>query len=79
MAKSKSKTFFLCRNCGSMHVKWLGKCPDCGTWDSLEEVAKATEDLHKPRALTVGRLASESPWLTVTRIWRQSVVREFPC
>jgi DNA repair protein RadA/Sms len=54
---AKSKTFFLCRNCGSMHAKWLGKCPDCGTWDSLEEVAKATEDPHKPRALTVGRMA----------------------
>ena len=56
MAKSKHNTFFLCRNCGSMHAKWLGKCPDCGTWDSLEEVAKATEDPHRPRALTVGRL-----------------------
>jgi DNA repair protein RadA/Sms len=61
MAKSKAKTFFLCRNCGSMHAKWLGKCPDCGTWDSLEETAKATEDPHKPRALTVGRLAAEAP------------------
>ncbi len=34
----------------------MGKCPDCGTWDSLEEVAKATEDPHRPRALTVGRV-----------------------
>jgi DNA repair protein RadA/Sms len=44
-----------------MHAKWLGKCPDCGTWDSLEEVAKASEDPHKPRALTVGRLQGERP------------------
>src|SRR6185295_12085598 len=57
MAKSKAKTFFLCRNCGSMHAKWLGKCPDCGTWDSLEEVAKATADPHRPKALTVPRMA----------------------
>jgi DNA repair protein RadA/Sms len=56
MAKSKTKTFFLCRNCGSMHAKWLGKCPDCGTWDSLEETAKASEDPHKPRALTTPRI-----------------------
>ena len=61
MAKSKAKTFFLCRNCGSMHTKWLGKCPDCGTWDSLDEVAKATDDPHRPKALTVGRLESEGP------------------
>ena len=39
-----------------MTPKWMGKCPDCGTWDSLEEVAKATEDPHRPRALTVGRV-----------------------
>ncbi len=48
---AKTKTYFLCRNCGSMHPKWLGKCPDCGTWDSLEEVSKATEDPHRPKAL----------------------------
>jgi DNA repair protein RadA/Sms len=60
MAKSKTKTYFLCRNCGSMHPKWMGKCPDCGTWDSLEEVVKATEDPHRPRALTVGRIGPAS-------------------
>ncbi len=59
MAKSKVKTFYICRNCGSMHAKWLGKCPDCGTWDSLEETAKPTEDPHRPRALTVSPLTAE--------------------
>ncbi len=44
-----------------MHIKWLGKCPDCGTWDSLEETAKATADPHRPPALTVAPLPSESP------------------
>src|SRR5579862_5364240 len=53
MTKSKHRTFFLCRHCGAMHPKWLGKCPDCGTWDSLEEVAKPTDDPHRPHALTV--------------------------
>ncbi|MGN6370641.1 MAG: DNA repair protein RadA [Phycisphaerae bacterium] len=55
---AKSKTYFLCRNCGSMHPKWLGKCPDCQAWDSLEEVTKATEDPHRPKALTTPRLSS---------------------
>src|SRR5260221_1510932 len=35
MAKAKSQ--FLCNSCGSVHPKWMGKCPDCGTWDALEE------------------------------------------
>jgi DNA repair protein RadA/Sms len=56
----KAKTYFLCRNCGSMHMKWLGKCPDCQAWDSLEEVTKATEDPHRPKALTTPRLSTMS-------------------
>lgn len=35
MAKIKSK--FVCQNCGYFSVKWLGKCPECGTWDSMVE------------------------------------------
>jgi DNA repair protein RadA/Sms len=34
---AKSRVQFLCNTCGSVHPKWMGKCPDCGTWDSLEE------------------------------------------
>jgi DNA repair protein RadA/Sms len=34
---AKVRTTFICRSCGSVHPKWMGKCPDCGTWDSLEE------------------------------------------
>lgn len=51
MAKSKSRTQFLCNHCGSVHPKWLGKCPDCGTWDSLEEYKAPTVDTRKPGAL----------------------------
>jgi len=28
---------FVCRSCGGVQARWLGKCPDCGSWDSLEE------------------------------------------
>ncbi|MDA0803622.1 MAG: DNA repair protein RadA [Planctomycetota bacterium] len=28
---------FLCKECGGVHLKWSGKCPDCGAWDTLEE------------------------------------------
>ncbi len=33
---SKTKQQFICRTCGSVHARWLGRCPDCGTWDALE-------------------------------------------
>lgn len=34
---SKSKTRYVCSNCGSAQPKWMGKCPDCGEWNSLIE------------------------------------------
>jgi DNA repair protein RadA/Sms len=41
---AKPRTQFLCNHCGSVHPKWLGKCPDCGTWDALEEYKAPTPD-----------------------------------
>lgn len=34
---SKTKTKFICHNCGAETPKWMGKCPNCGEWNSLEE------------------------------------------
>src|SRR6266700_323482 len=35
----KLRTKFLCQQCDAEQSKWVGKCPDCGAWNSLEEVA----------------------------------------
>jgi DNA repair protein RadA/Sms len=42
MAKVRKQ--FLCNHCGSVHGNWLGKCPDCGTWDSLEQYTPPAGD-----------------------------------
>ncbi len=34
---SKIKTFYQCQSCGYGSPKWLGKCPDCGSWNSFVE------------------------------------------
>lgn len=34
---AKYKTVFSCQNCGYQAPKWLGKCPDCGSWNSFVE------------------------------------------
>ncbi len=34
---AKAKKVFVCRSCGAVQSRWVGKCPDCGTWDSLDE------------------------------------------
>src|SRR5438105_1863234 len=33
----KAKTIFSCQQCGYQSPRWLGKCPDCGQWNSLVE------------------------------------------
>lgn len=33
----KTKTIYTCQSCGTQSPKWLGKCPDCGSWNSFAE------------------------------------------
>ena len=35
---AKSKTAYVCNECGSDYSKWQGQCNDCGTWNSLSEI-----------------------------------------
>ena len=43
------KTIYCCQTCGYQTPKWMGKCPDCGTWDSFveERLAKADPASNK--------------------------------
>ncbi len=43
MSKSKGqKTVFFCTNCGNESSRWMGKCPQCGEWNSMiEEVVSS--------------------------------------
>jgi DNA repair protein RadA/Sms len=34
---AKTRTIYVCQQCGAQQSRWMGKCPDCGTWDSLVE------------------------------------------
>lgn len=38
MAKTKYR--FVCQSCGYVSAKWLGRCPECGGWDTLVEEAE---------------------------------------
>src|SRR5690349_5171914 len=54
----KTKTVFSCQECGAQSQKWLGRCPDCGAWNSLVEeraadTAVATSEAQKRYSLAV--------------------------
>jgi DNA repair protein RadA/Sms len=34
---AKSKTQFICQNCGTVHSRWAGKCDGCGAWNTIIE------------------------------------------
>jgi DNA repair protein RadA/Sms len=63
---AKSKTQFICQNCGTVHSRWAGKCDGCGAWNTIIEEdptggigggpAKAPK---KGRAVTLTTLSGE--------------------
>ncbi len=44
-----TNTVFVCQNCGHQSGKWLGKCPECGEWNSLVEERARASQKGKPR------------------------------
>lgn len=56
---AKSRTQFVCQNCGASYPKWTGKCDNCGEWNTLVE--QAPTDSGKSavaRGATSGRILS---------------------
>ncbi|HOI82800.1 MAG TPA: DNA repair protein RadA [Campylobacterales bacterium] len=42
---AKQKTLFECQACGYQSAKWIGKCPNCGAWESFLEVKEKDLEL----------------------------------
>ncbi len=55
---AKPRTIFACKSCGCVQTKWLGKCPDCNTWDSLEAQRVEIKSKVDPRGAAVAAWGS---------------------
>lgn len=51
---AKSRTQFVCQNCGAVYSKWTGKCENCGEWNTLVEQAAPTGKSVVARAAGTG-------------------------
>jgi DNA repair protein RadA/Sms len=51
----KIKTFFQCQACGFTSPKWLGKCPDCGGWNSFAEEKRERSGRHTSLVKNLGK------------------------
>ncbi len=45
---AKTRTHFSCQKCGYQSAKWLGKCSDCGGWNTLVEEAEVKDSDKRP-------------------------------
>lgn len=52
---AKSKTMYVCGECGYTTPKWLGKCPDCGKWNTFAEEVQQPEVEEKKLKRAPGR------------------------
>lgn len=57
MAKAKQKTMWFCSSCGADSPKWVGKCPECGAWNTMVEEKISTS---APTASSAIPLSSRS-------------------
>ena len=71
MAKKKTTTFE-CQHCGEQSVKWLGKCPSCGGWDSFYELTSTQVEQSKK----ISKLSTEKIKATpITQVQQDNVQR----
>lgn len=74
---AKIKTVFECQACGNQQSKWVGKCPQCGAWDSFLELnaqqVETLKEISKSSAKpSLAKQISEIEIEKVTRISTQN-------
>ena len=74
---AKTKTVFECQACGNQQSKWVGKCPQCGAWDSFLELnaqqIETLKEISKSSAKpSLAKQISEVEIEKITRISTQN-------
>jgi DNA repair protein RadA/Sms len=72
---ARERTLFSCQSCGYQTPKWLGRCPDCGQWESLVEERVAPPKANRksatstsPRPTPLADIAAEGEERRTTAI-----------
>jgi len=69
-----AKTIYTCRECGGTNAKWLGQCPHCKTWNTLDEgVAEAAGPATRNTRFQA--LAKSQPVATLSEIEAADIAR----
>ena len=63
---AKTKTVFFCTNCGNETPKWMGRCPSCGAFNTMEEHVEKPVAPGKAKSAPVGMSRRPQPIRQVT-------------
>lgn len=64
---AKSRSVFVCQTCGTTYPKWVGKCENCGEWNSLvEQVNTSTGNSAVARGAHSGKLLTPESMKTLS-------------
>ena len=70
---AKSKTVYVCGQCGYESARWMGKCPDCGTWNSMVEEERGAQIIEEKKLKRAPGLGAEA--LRVDQIPDEAMAR----
>lgn len=73
MAKKNGQVMFKCSNCGYTQPRWLGRCPECGEWNSLEEII-IDKNAISPAGRGTDKVEKQKP-VSLTSVQAQKNVR----
>ncbi len=57
---AKRKVTFMCKDCGYESPKWMGRCPGCGAWNTMDEHVEVKSAPKGPRGAFQHTAAPES-------------------
>ena len=70
MAKKNGSIIYKCSSCGYTQPKWLGRCPECNEWNTLEEIiidknavtpaGRGTEQVEKKKPVSLESIKTEN-------------------
>ena len=58
---AKGRTIYACQNCGAQSPKWMGRCPECGEWNSLVEEQEVSASATAVEKLKTGSQSVPTP------------------
>lgn len=67
---SRTRTRYVCHNCGATQPKWMGRCPECGEWNTLIEtpVQRSRPSASRATRPSAGSLGLQSQPLPLSEV-----------